>query len=507
MLLKKSFINIFLFFLKNNFLFKFNNLFYLNYPSYNSKYFFNCIKLLIIYCNPHNSTLLIKFVINYKFLRFIELTFLDKIITMYLKSKYFISFDNNFILPYNNFILKTHFYVFLSLNSYLEFFRRFKYNEYLKPYENSAYFRKNNMVGLNKSKLKRNFLTNFFRRRFLIIFRENLNSNVYFYNYKSKKALQNVKLGYDILNTKFSCFFFNYFKIFLRIYFILFSYQLYFLFKEKMRPFVDFFFMSINSVFDLNFNWRINLCKYSFKLILNNSFHSKIININNNLNYILNLDLLFLDNVIVFYLFEYFSNLYYYMYSSIHFKFKNRKRRKLHFFKKIYIVLFRAFISFYHYEFLDLRLLIKTDPYLPILIDNVKYTLDFLTWSIFSNSFNILAWPKYMLLKKQEKISNILLFYRRYLFHICFINFVKLYNINKNYMYFFLIKIICDFLYKVLSYIKFELNKKIFITNYYYFLLLQNNEYKYFRAKHLFSIKLFKYDNYSKLNLDFFIDD
>ena len=75
------------------------------------------------------DTIIIK---NYNLLRFLEFFSSNGSLNVNYNSNYLYCYKQKIIVPFNNFKLKINLNLFILTNSYLDFFRKFKYNEYLR---------------------------------------------------------------------------------------------------------------------------------------------------------------------------------------------------------------------------------------------------------------------------------------------------------------------------------------------------------------------------------------
>lgn len=496
MFLKKNVFFVFFFCFRHIFLLKFGKLLNYNSFNYSKRYFFICIKLWINLVSFNNHFIDLMFIINYNLLRFLEYSDLNIFLNIKFKSTFFNCSKYKSLVPFRNFKLKININLFLLTNNYLNFFRKFKYNEYL---------RKNDMASFKVEYFffvaapRDNFLFNFSQNHYLIFFSSfsNFNTlrnliiplnNSYFDLYSN--------FSICLFNSKFLLYFFKYLKRFIRIYFLLFSYNLFFSFRSYMRSYSSFRFVSLSSIAVLNKSWQLRIFKFLYKLIYLDFFFKNQLKLSCRFPAFLYFDLIFVKPVRQYFLIDYFSKLYHYIYLFIKFKFKNNKKRKFSIWRKIFIVFFRVLINFNNFDFINMNC--------NLFIKNLKFSLDFITWSIFSCSFNKFSFSDFIISSKINNTFILLRSYFIYNFHIFFISFVKFFDINNNYIYFFLINLLKDISFKYISLINSELNKKVVISNFYSLLSLKNKEYRYCYSKYLYSTKILKFDKYYKFYLNFY---
>ena len=135
MFLKKNVISIFFLCFRHIFLFKLSKLSNFSFFNPSKMYFFICINLWVnLFFSKLIKAPLIDFILikNYNLLRFLEFYSSSNSLNVNFNSNFLSCSKQKIIVPFNNFKLKIKINLFLLTNSYLDFFRRFKYNEYLR---------------------------------------------------------------------------------------------------------------------------------------------------------------------------------------------------------------------------------------------------------------------------------------------------------------------------------------------------------------------------------------
>ena len=143
MLIKKNVIAIFFICFRHIFLFKLSRLSNFNFFISSKRYFFILSKLWIslFFSKLIEIPLInINLIKNYNLLRFFEFYSLKLTFNVNFNSKFLYSSKQKVIVPFNNFKLKININLFLLTNSYLDFFRKFKYNEYLRKNNLKSFF-------------------------------------------------------------------------------------------------------------------------------------------------------------------------------------------------------------------------------------------------------------------------------------------------------------------------------------------------------------------------------
>lgn len=260
-----------IFFVNLGFFFHFNNI---NL----SIYFYYLLNCLLFDSKIISKKIILSnffFVLDYKLLCFLELIKNSLSVTI---------FNKNIIVPlfrYNDFILKVDFYTFIILKRFIEYFRIFKYNEYL------SYNNINTLIymQLSKSSEDFSFLPSFFEFKRSIFFNKYLIFK--FYSKKNIVSTYNNNINYDsFLNFSFFQFFLitlsikKVFNIFFRYFYIyLISNLYYFLYKSLFLSSRDLQLVNINFLSKLFFNLKKKIiCKQMFSFISRQKLHQLFLN-------------------------------------------------------------------------------------------------------------------------------------------------------------------------------------------------------------------------------------
>lgn len=153
-------------------------------------------------------------------LRFFEYFGLNAYFTIKFKSSFF-SFSPKSLISFNNFKLKIDINLFFYTKNYVNFFRRFKYREYLKK---SSLVQFTPVFFFNSYSIDDSYLFNFIRNDFLIYcFRPNDVFNLH--NLCMSFPVSHLDLSvYSpnvLTNAKFISYIFIHLKQYLRIYFVI----------------------------------------------------------------------------------------------------------------------------------------------------------------------------------------------------------------------------------------------------------------------------------------------
>lgn len=202
-------------------------------------------------------------------------------------------------MPFTNFKLKVDINLFLLTSDYLDYFRKFKYNEYLRKYNLKSFL----IIPPSKD----SFLFNFIQQKFLIYFSSNSNFENLAFSFEHSFLNFNIFFNGGLFNFKVALFFFKLLKRYLRIYFLISSYNLYFHFKSLMRSYSSYRMFSLSSVPNSNAIWRINTFTLFYKYIYLEFF------LKNHMNLAIRFPVFFcLDSMIInptrqFFFLDYFS--------------------------------------------------------------------------------------------------------------------------------------------------------------------------------------------------------
>lgn len=256
---------------------------------------------------------------NYNLLRFLEFYCLNNSLNVNFSFNYLYCYKQKITVPFNNFKLKINVNLFILTNSYLDFFRKFKYNEYLRKNSLKSFFL------ISQSKDKDSFFSNFIHNRFLIFFSNVSNFQNQTFTFDNYFLNLNIIFNGGLLNYKFVLYFFKLFKKYIRIYFLIGSYNLYSHFKGLMRSYSSYRMFTLSSIPNSNNLWRINTFSLFYKYIYLEFFFKNHKDLSLRFPIFLCLDSIFINPIRQFFFLDYFSNLYHYIYFL--FKFKNIKNR------------------------------------------------------------------------------------------------------------------------------------------------------------------------------------
>jgi len=400
------------------------------------------------------------------------------------KFNYFQKSKNIKIFMFFDFFLRIDILLFITYKYYMNYFRLFKYNEYLSIHPN-----------LYKYPLLRIFLRNFWVNRDTK-YHKNLYSEksilkffrIYFFSKDINKLLffnNDLKFKFKGLNLQFNKFkfikFLNllknnnyyflylYFGKFFKLHLCLFVYNIT-IFNYEEDDWVE---IKKFRLFSLDDNlWQLkrygfNLTSWLFMLVL--SYISKMfinnylyLNNLNNLNIINNFSYLKFFNFNIFWyslikiiLIEKINFYYFFWLSELVLKIKKNKKKSLIRYVRIWHILINSYI----FQFINVKLDNYNDSVKLIdYLKNIKFNLDFIFWNIFfigTKSYNVNF--KYNIESILNKINIDSILYLKFTLYFNFLRFFLSYNFSP----FFLINFLFFFIFIHDLFIKIFINKKI----------------------------------------------
>lgn len=467
-------------------------------PGRTKRYFFVLCYRLIRWVKTsflNNNTFFINGEVSaYKVFRLVELSWPG----IAFDTRFFLFQYKSKCLSISQVRLKVNFSLLLFSPRYMDFFRQFKFLEFI---------RKNNLIDVIPTKMS--FL-HYFQNNFLL---NSLLIYVFPHNkprFKLVASIPNhigglftmlINCLFILVHSQIYVYIFKFFKKFCRLYLLIFIYTLYFSFKSALRPYSMFKVGDLASLFSLLIMWKLPLDQIMFKSFFISIWTLFSVSLESNwFIQFFNFDKLTITKVFNFVLIDYLYRTILEVFQLMQYRFKNNRKRQFFKFRKLFIILLRCLFSYSRNLGLSAHIHHKF-TYATL----EKLTVDLITWQIFHQS-SIVPVTSLELWRMSTNITHLMQRVDQFFFHMYFIFFKKIYQINKNVMYIFLIRMVIDFLVKAQWVGLSELNKSYFINCYTYWQVYNRNQYKMFYANYLAERKLFKFDNYLKLNSEFYTE-
>lgn len=211
-----------------------NNYSIYNINHYDSKSYFFILLKRLVFCNFISLTRLsfyfFSYIRNYKLLRFFEMSYLN--INKFIKFRYNFFFRFNYtkkIYKFDKFFIKSPLFYLICLHKYLEHFRIFKYNEYLRKIpEGNLFFELNFHKKGYRYYTGKRFFFSFLKRRILIYYINRHRKKDYIFIIKGNKPCITKLLTYTDISLSFIYILvFKFFRKIFRIYYLYFCYIIY----------------------------------------------------------------------------------------------------------------------------------------------------------------------------------------------------------------------------------------------------------------------------------------